>query len=891
VTVHVGSRLGPYEIAAPAGAGGMGEVWQATDTRLDRTVAIKVLPPHLSQEPGLRARLEREARVVSSLNHPNICALFDVGHEDEVDYLVMEYLSGETLAARLRRGPLPLPQALRIGAEIAGALDHAHRAGVVHRDLKPGNVMLTRDGAKLLDFGLAKSPAVGGGAMPQTLVTPAEPLTGKGTLLGTVQYMAPEQLEGKEADARSDIFAFGLVLYEMVTGERAFAGESQASLVSAILRDQPPPISTLVPLSPPALERIVEVCLAKDPEARWHSAHDLGVELRWIVEASSLASSPATRTGARPSRTPWLAWGLLAGALVAAAALAALLARSVHRESVNAERVMRLHLTPPGGERFSFQANLRPFAISPDGSLLAYAAEQGVSTELHLRSMASGDTVSVQGSEGARNPFFSPDGKWIGFAASGKLKKVAVAGGAPAVLCDAPSCRGAVWGDNSFICFSPSMYAPIARVGEGGGEPWTVTRIRADEGELQHRWPELLPGGKVLLYAIGTGADWDEATIVAERLETGERKVLVKGGTYPRYLPTGHLVFARTGALYALPFDARKLDVSGAPVEVADNVLVTPAGCAAMDVSRGGVLVTAPRDAIAGKLAISWIDREGRGVLLKTVEAPLNSIALSPDGRKVALGVGNGISIVDLVRLATTRLTFPARAAMPVWWHDGRRLFVGLEKDRAYNIYSKAADDSGVARIEVGSDAYEEPVGTSKDGSKLLSLRTLESGVRELLVYHLGPSGASRDPTLLLRSPYLEGVGGFSPDGRWVAYQSEESGRREVLVRPSSGEDHKWLLSTEGGRSPVWSTDGKEIFYVCGAQLVAVPVAVQGDELVAGTPKVLFDNHRIVFLDVAPDGKRFLVAEDANPGAPPRLDVVVNWLSEVRRKVDAARTP
>ena len=555
-----GTRLGPYEIVAPLGAGGMGEVYRARDTRLGREVALKVLPQHLSTTPEIRARFEREAKTISSLNHPHICTLHDVGREGETDYLVMELIEGETLAQRLTKGAVPLADLLNWGAQIADALDRAHRAGVIHRDLKPGNVMLTKSGAKLMDFGLARATGLGPASDKSGSPTVAGPLTAEGTIIGTFQYMAPEQLEGQEADTRADLWALGCVLYEMATGKRAFEGKSQASLITAIMSSDPPSISALQPLTPPALDRLVRTCLAKDPDERWQSSHDLMAEIRWITEAGSQAGAPVTVVARRKSRER-LAFGLCA-ALALMLIVAVSVALRASRRAVSFEG-RALHVTLQVGKGERLVNGDRPFAISPDGSRVALCVSRGVTTKLFIRSLADGTTVEIAGSENAAWPFFSPDGKWIGFVAAGKLKKIAVAGGTPIVLlAEMPSAMGAAWADDGFIYCVPHLSSGVFRVPEGGGAAQPVTRVRTAEGEIQHRWPDVAPGGKTIVYAAGYGKEWDEAKIVAERLDTGARRVIVEGGTSPRILPGGILVYQREGSLSAIAFDPVSLTSS-----------------------------------------------------------------------------------------------------------------------------------------------------------------------------------------------------------------------------------------------------------------------------------------------------------------------------------------
>ena len=538
MALNPGTKLGPYEILTPLGAGGMGEVYKAKDTRLDRTVAIKVLPSHVASHPEVRQRFEREDRAVSSLNHPNICTLHDIGSEDGIDFMVMEHIEGDTLADRLKKGALPLDQALQYGIEIADALDKAHRQGVVHRDLKPGNIMLTKSGAKLLDFGLAKmSVAKTDAAGLSALPTEAQPLTKEGSILGTFQYMAPEQLEGKEADARTDIFAFGSVLYEMVTGRRAFEGKSQASLIAAILEHEPPVMSTLQTMTPPLLDHVVRTCLAKDPDERWQSAGDVERELNWIAEVGS-ESGVSTPVGARP-RSRDLAWGL---SLLLAVVVTGVAVWQVTRPAETPRPVVRSSLPLPSG--VGLTGTGRPaVALSSDGPRLVYSANQ----QLYLRAMDQTEATPIRGTENARGPFFSPDGEWVGFSAERQLKKVAISGGASVRLCDAGGfggVLGARWGADDTIVFG-ERGAGIMQVSADGGAPEVLIPLDTTE-EVGHG-PQVLPGEKAVLFTLGDGSGWDDAQIVVHSLETGERKVLIESGKDARYVPTGHLVYVLDG--------------------------------------------------------------------------------------------------------------------------------------------------------------------------------------------------------------------------------------------------------------------------------------------------------------------------------------------------------
>ena len=557
-----GTRLGPYEITAPLGAGGMGEVFRATDTRLGREVAVKVLPQHLSANPEVRARFEREAKTVSSLNHPHICTLFDVGREGDTDYLVMELVEGETLAERLEKGALPTADVLKLGTQIADALDRAHRAGVVHRDLKPGNVMLTKSGAKLMDFGLARAPGMAGPAGSGVSVvglthspTVAAPLTAEGTIVGTFQYMAPEQLEGNEVDARSDLWALGCVLYEMTTGRRAFEGKSQASLISAIMSSQPPPISQVAPLAPPGLERLVQACLAKDPADRLQNAHDIRMQLAWLVEGGSQAGVPAPVAAKRRSRER-LAWMLAAAGLIAAAALAWITLQDRRSPLSASIAAWRTSLALPDGVGIPTliygNASLATLALSPHGDQVAFVGLKDGEGALYLRRFDSFDAVRLAKTEGATAPFFSPDGRRLAFFARGRLWRIDLPGGVPVEL--APSTVtsvGGSWGDDGQIVYTPNYSDGLWTIPAAGGEARPLTKVDRDKGEISHRWPCVLPGAAGILFAIkmATSETLDDALIAVADPKTGEHHVLLEGGTMPCYLDDGRLVFARAGKL------------------------------------------------------------------------------------------------------------------------------------------------------------------------------------------------------------------------------------------------------------------------------------------------------------------------------------------------------
>src|SRR5262245_51665427 len=650
--LSVGSRLGPYEILSPIGAGGMGEVYKARDTRLERTVAVKVLPAQLSVSSDARQRFEREAKTISQLSHPHICALYDVGREGETEYLVMELLEGETLTERLAKGALPLDPTLRFGQEIADALDKAHRQGIVHRDLKPGNVMLTKSGVKLLDFGLAKamSPASQSPTALTSLPTAMNEgnLTKEGTILGTFQYMAPEQLEGREADARSDLFALGATLYEMATGKKAFTGKTQASLIGSILRDEPPSVSSIAPMTPPAFDRVVKTCLAKDPDERWQTAHDVRLQLQWIAEGGSQAGLPAPLAELRRSRER-LAWA--ANIVTAALAIAATwLFLQSRREPA---RIVQSSILPPDKTEFNFLSG--SMALSPDGRLIAFIA----GNLLWVRPLDGLSARPLAGTEGPTYPFWSPDSRSLGFFAGGKLRKIDVSGGPPETICDAPAARGGTWGRDGTIVFAPSTRYPLHRVAASGGAVVPITKLDPSKGEISHRWPTFLPDGRHFLYvsfhAIG-GSEQANNSIFVGSLDSQRTEMLVRTNSNAIYSPPGYLLYWRENVLLAQPFSAKSLRLTAEPFPVAEPVQYAQGfGNAIFSVSQNGLLAyQRGRGSVPSQL--TWFDRAGRQLEAAAPPGDYRNPAISHDGQKVLVDVpatqtlGDDVWVSDLVR-------------------------------------------------------------------------------------------------------------------------------------------------------------------------------------------------------------------------------------------------
>ena len=883
-----GNQLGPYEILAPIGAGGMGEVYKAQDTRLDRIVAIKVLPSHLADNPDLKQRFEREARAVSSLNHPHICTLHDIGEQDGTDFLVMEYIEGETLADRLKKGALPLDQALRYAIEIADALDKAHRQGVVHRDLKPGNIMLTKAGAKLLDFGLAKLKASGserGASVLSALPTKEKPLTEKGSILGTFQYMAPEQLEGKEADGRTDIFAFGAVLYEMLTGKRAFEGKSQASLIGAIMNTDPPAISVHQPLTPAAVDHVVRTCLAKDPDERWQTAGDVERQLKWIAEGGSETGIEGL-AAARPGRRVRLAWGL---SILMAVLVTGLTVWSMMRPRPRPPRPMtRFAVTLPETTRLVHGG----IALSAEGRHLLYFAEHDGVRQLYRRPLDQFEAVPIRGTESAQYPFFSPDGQWVGFFADAKLKKVSLVGGPPVTLCDAAGfIHGASWGLDNVIVFGVTGAPGLMQVPASGGNPEPVTTV--DSEERWHGWPDILPGGKAVLFTAWSGGI-DNARIAVQSLETGERRNLVDG-TDPRYVPTGHILFARPGSLWAVPFDANRLEVTGSPTPVLEGVLIWE-GVASFALAGDGSLVYVLGTASTLKSKLVWVDRRGAERALTAPLRVYRDPRLSPDGERLAVTIddatGRGVWVLELSRGTLTRLTFEGGNSRPIWSPDGERIIFSSNRvgDTFSNIFSKPADASGTAE-QLTTGAHRIPTSASSDGKTIVFRQGSATTNRDIGMVRLE---GEREPEMLLQTPSDEHTGMLSPDDRWLAYVSNESGRQEIYVRPFPGPGGKWPISTEGGTEPMWSRDGQELFYRNGEKMMAVAISTE-PEFAPAKPTSLFEGvyetgggpaggYPGSNYDLTPDGRFVMIRTDESSG-PTQINVVLNWFEELKRLV------
>jgi Tol biopolymer transport system component len=891
-----GTHLGPYEIGAPLGAGGMGEVYRARDTRLERTVAIKILPEQLSNDPVRKQRFEREAKTISSLNHPHICVLHDVGSQDGISYLVMECVEGDTLAKRLEKGPLPLEQVLKYGMQIADALDRAHRSGVVHRDLKPGNIMLTSSGAKLLDFGLAKPTAALAGVTALTAaVMQSSPMTERGTIVGTFQYMSPEQIEGKELDGRSDIFSLGSVLYEMLTGRRAFEGKSQLSVASAILEKEPTPVLTVKPMTPSVLDHTIKKSLAKAPDERWQSAGDLASELKWIAETGmeGATAGDAARRGKFGFKLAWVAMTLVAIALTIVA--------TYYAARPTPESLLMASVIPPPGVYVDSSGRIGPPQISPDGKRLAFIGCKteaaalsmvgGEACSIWLRGLASAEAHEVADTGGGYFPFWSPDSRDIAFFADGKVKRVPADGGPVQIVCDASDARGGSWGSSGTIIFSATRVSAIYSVPADGGTSVPVTEVKPSAVEVaSHRWPHFLPDGKHFLYESAPNGACGELNEMHFASIDGKQDVSLMRTCSNGAFADGHLIFWRDGNLVAQWFEPRTGVLSGVPTAIVEHANFEPLfSLAKFSASADGKLVYIAGDSVTASPLV-WYDRNGKvlGTLGETDH--YKNAAISRDGSHVVadtIGVKESkIRILDARGTRTLTTLGNSDGGAPTWSADGREIYFASNANGSAGIYAKAADGSGEQREVLKFEKNQ--LGTlflaaSPDGKFLAYVAFDPTTSMDIYTMALG---GDRKPQPFLRSPAREYGPAFSPDGRWLAYESNVSGRNEVYVTPFPAGGAQFQVSTSGGERPVWRHDGKEIYYRGGLRMMAVELNTKVSPVEFGRPKELFElaaaNLNGRYYDVGPDG-RFLTNSWPNTTKAQSFSLVVNWPTRLKK--------
>jgi serine/threonine protein kinase/Tol biopolymer transport system component len=913
----VGRRVGPYEILAPIGAGAMGEVYRARDTKLNREVALKVLPERFAPDPDRSARFTRESQLLATLNHPNIGAIYGIEESNGTQALVLELVDGPTLADRIARGPIPLHEALTIARQIADAVEAAHEKGIIHRDLKPSNIKIARSGAvKVLDFGLAKvwdgAPQLDLSASPRLTATNL----GAPIVLGTPAYMSPEQARGQSLDRRADIWAFGCVLYEMLTGRPAFAGDTFSDTLAAVL-EREPDLAMLPAASPPPVRRLLRRCFEKDRARRLADMADGRLDIDDARSGSDIDAPAFPSTSRTPERLAWisalLAVGLIAAALVAWAARSESIPLETTRTVLS---IVPTSETSEGNPLEQRGRAARPtrtaVALSPDGKRLVFAAIWGGPQQLYVRAMDQLSATPISGTSSASSPFFSPDGQWIGFEANGELRKIPLGGGPAVTLCKASVLFGASWGDDGTIVFATQRNGALWRVSAAGGTPEALTTLQP--GEYSHRLPHMLPGGRAVIFTILKGPDlWDDTQIAVRSLDTGRQTVLVPGGADGQYVSTGHLVYLRLGTLMAVPFDAVRLSVTGGATGVIDGVMqaadrnasyIANTLAGQFTISDTGALVYLTGGAVAaGDRTLAWVNRHGTSQTLPAPPRSYSHPVLSRDGRNIALNTLSPLQVwsVDIARGTLSPVTVDGESDHAMFTPDGTRIvFRARVAGGEGNLYWKAADGSGVAEPLPTSGHSQTPSSWSPDGTMLAFMEEGESkGFFQFDIWVLSMNDRKTRP--VLHTAANEITPEFSPDGRWLAYVSNESGRHEVYVQPYPGPGERHLISTNGGVQPAWSGNGGELFYVQGGgfdpgggatALMSVSVTT-GPAFQAGRPEKMFENTALLTpwgrsYDVSPDGRRFLltVTEEATTNlAPAQMIFVQHWFEELKRLV------
>jgi serine/threonine protein kinase/Tol biopolymer transport system component len=897
MTIATGIRLGHYEIRSPLGAGGMGEVWRAHDTRLNRDVAIKVLPATFALDGERLARFKREAQVLASLNHPNIAGIYGLEECDGVVALALELVPGPTLADRITAGPIPIDEALLIARQIAEALEIAHERGIVHRDIKPANIKVTADGTvKVLDFGLAK---IFTEESSETDLSHSPTLvkgTQAGVILGTAAYMSPEQARGKTVDKRSDVWAFGCVVFEMLAGKRIFDGDSLTDILAAVVKEQPD-WTSLPTSTPEPVQRLLHRCLAKDPKQRLRDIGDARLDICEVLNGGiyQAIKQPERRTHETPDWRRLLPWTISVLAILIA--MFALYFRKAPSESTSAG-VRQFTLAQPaeGSLDLTFGGSV---LFSPDGTHLVSSVRVGGKRQLFDRALSSAVAQPLDGTQGASDPFFSPDGKWLAFFASGMLKKVSVSGGAAEVVCKAQNPRGGVWTNDDTIVFTPDTDSPLYRVRAGGGPVESISSLNSTDKERSHRWPDVLPGGKAILFSVAyeIGNPLDDASIAVLDLSTGKHKTLIKGGAFPRYVPTGHLIYARRGALVAVPFDVDRLEVTGAPATVQEDVMTTVVnGRAQFSFSSKGdfayIQERSNNNAEVGQV-LEWVDRRGGAQALINVRHEYSGPRLSSDGRTLFVEMADpaaAIWVYDMGRGTLSRLIQAGVSYGPIPSPDGRRIAYQATRDGVTGVMISNVDGSGEERL-TSDKRFNFPTSWTPDGKQLLITAASEIGNIEVRLIAVD---GDRKQQPLLQGPFNAGGARFSPDGHWIAYVSDESGRNEVYVRSYPGAGTRIPISSDGGTQPVWSRNGRELFFRNGDQTLAVTVGLSPSPA-AGKPKILFTRTALddssgpaygmaADYDVSLDGQRFIMRKH-NPDNSqiPAVRIVFNWFDEIKR--------
>jgi Tol biopolymer transport system component len=907
MALAAGTRLGSYEVAAQIGAGGMGEVYQAQDTKLGRDVAIKVLPEAFAHDPERLSRFQREAKMLASLNHPNIATIHGLEQSGDTSYLVMELVSGETLQERVKAGPLGIEEALKIAVQIAEALEAAHEKGIIHRDLKPANVKVTPEGkVKVLDFGLAK--AFAGDASTEDIgnsPTLSRAATMQGVILGTAAYMSPEQARGKSADKRTDIWAFGCVLYELLTGKQAFHGEDVPDILAAVVRTEPDWLA-LPAATPLQVCTLLRRCLQKDRSLRLRDAGDARIEIQeaFAAPTTAVATTVAAATRSWRERLAWAAAALLALTTTAFAIGFVL-------RAPKPSQPMRL-ISETGIEASLDTGTGSSVILSPDGTRLALiAVGSDRKSHIYIRPLDQLQATVLSGTENARDPFFSPDGQWIGFFADGKLKKIPIQGEAAVTLCEALSDRGGSWGEDGTIVFNPSNLVALSKVSSEGGTCEPLTALDEQAGETTHRWPQILPGGKAVLFTSSTiPGSYENADIAVYSMASGKKKIVQHGGYYARYLPSGHLIYMHDGTLFAVTFDFKRLEVTGQPAPILEGVAAAPNvnGGAQFSFSETGNLVYVAGSAVGQNASIDWMDRDGKFTPLRETPGYYRNPAFSPDGKRLALEISDGkrsdIWVYEWERDSLTRLTFVGvNNSSPVWTPDGQRItYSSQEKGGAYNLWWIRSDGAGDAQRLAQNKNIQFANSWRADGKVLALVQINPDTAYDVMTLPIeGDEKSGWKPGELkpfVNTAFNEMQPAFSPDGHWLAYTSNESGKVEVYVRPFPGPGGKWQVSTGGGLMPKWSRNGKELFYrTPDSKIMVVTYTASGDSFHADKPQ-LWSPGQFTDLginnnfDLHPDGKRFAVLK--TPGteqaaAVSKVSFVFNFFDELRRKVPTGK--
>lgn len=900
----IGKTISNYKILQKLGEGGMGVVYKAQDTKLEREVAIKVLPEEFAKDLDRLARFKREAKLLASLNHPNIATIYGLEESDGEHFLALELVEGETLADQLSSGPLKSQEALETCRQIAEALESAHEKGIIHRDLKPSNVKVTPEGqVKVLDFGLAKAFEVSETGKASSVDPFKSPTLTVGTsrsgvILGTAAYMSPEQARGKPLDKRTDIWSFGCLLYELLTGRQMFKRGTTSDTIAAILEHEPD-WENLPENLPLGIRTLLFRLLQKDSRKRLHDIADARIVIEEVLAEDSRPFQKTFRTPAEVSTRGWrraVPWSLV-GVIAIIAVIAFWnpwrndkpLRKSITQFAINLPPTRTLD---PG---------LRPsVAISSQDRNIVYVSVHEDRTQLYLRAMDQLHATPIPGTDDASGPFFSPDGEWIGFFASGKLKKTSLSGGAPQILCDAALGRGACWGPDNNIIFTAAPGTGLWRISANGGEPQVVTRLDLENGELTHRWPEILPGGKAILFTIRTSSNssFDDASIALFSFKTGQKRILIEGGAIARYVPTGHLAFARAGTLHAVPFDLEKLQVTGPSIPILERVIIDPAtGAAQFSFSENGSLVYIQGDLWIAERTLLKVNHKGEIQPLTKKRHPFQTPRSSSDGKRLAVMIeaaNDDVWIYDISRDNFTRLTYEAGSNVsPIWTLDSQKVIFSSNRAGPYNIFWKPVDSSGPAEQLTTSEYIEFPNSLSRDGKALIY--TQNHPITGLDIWLL-PFQEKSKPRRFIITSYNEFAPTISPDGKGIAYVSDESGQNEVYVQQFPGLGGKKQISTKGGAFPVWAPNGRELFYVNGDKMMAIEISI-GPTFEISSPRQLFEggylsrsaNPSIPNYEISSDGHHFLMIRSEQKMAPTKLHVILNWFEELKRLIPSKK--